>query len=118
MKSNAQKIIKEVKDLQTVEATAEWWCKLMKEEIDTKDELLVEAIKEVAEKYWEQLYESCEVYLPEPPYLGRLKQDEAEKMRKVIKQYGYETPDDFNKNLFCFQAETIGHASNFGLFIV
>lgn len=111
-------LIEEAKNLKTISAIAEWWCRIMKLEIDTKDELTIKTIKDLADKYWDLLYNSCEVFNPAPLTVGKVKKEEAEKLREVITKYGYQTPVDFNRELFVFHAHTIGVASNFDMFMV
>lgn len=118
MKNNKKEtFIKEVKKLRTVADTTEWWCRLMKEGCCSVDKALAKTINTVSEMYWELLCESSERSNAKPPYLGELQEKDAKKFRKVIAKYGYDNPDDFNRKLFCFQAEMVGHARNFGLFI-
>ena len=106
----------QIKQLKGIANIAEWWCKLMEID-DYSRKISKETLKSVVDMYWQQLFEASKDSKPQPPYIGKICEKDAKEFRKVIAKYGYQSPDDFNRELFAFQAETIGCATNFGLFI-
>lgn len=113
MKDNTKRLMSKAQKLNDAVKTTRWLCEV----IEGYEPSMKETVKQVLDIYYDQLDAASRGYAVTPPYIGRVRPKLAAKLRKAVKKYGYETDEAFKLKLFCFQAEQLGFAFNYGLFI-